>query len=158
MSDQEIATLDEQPAPPAKQKLPPMVDSDPERNLGGRPEFVPTKEQISAVIAMVAAHIAKKDMAKIIGVDRKTFRRAFTKELRYARLRVRASVVGNLIKQTEKSTPATIFYLCNDDPQHWSNSHMMTRSFAQPIGGNASEEMTKRRTLTVSLTEEEKLA
>lgn len=88
-------------------------------------EFTPTKEQKSIVENMVIAGISRSMMAKIIGISRNTLKKAFKDELRTAMARANASVVGRLYKQTEKSTPAAIFWLCNRDKENWNNAHMM---------------------------------
>lgn len=110
---------------------------EPEKDKGGRPPYVPSPEARKLVEGMCVANLTVALMAKIVGIDKKTFRLAFKKERSLSKAKANATVVGRLFNQTEKSVPAAIFWLCNNDPEHWSNRHMMSHQHegnaARPI-------------------------
>ena len=114
---------------------PKSKSDDDEDRKPGRPNFVPTKEQKKLVESMVVAQLTRAQMAKILGIDRKTFRKAFREEIKLSMARVNQNVVARLFAHTEKSVPAAIFWLCNRDPQNWSNAHMLKHA------GNQGQEL-----------------
>lgn len=104
----------------------------PAKNVGGRPNYNPTKEVREMVQAMCVASLSVSMMAKIVGIDRATFRAAFKGERKFSKKKAIATVTSRLFEHTKKSVPAAIFWLCNMDPDNWSNRHMMTHEGGDP--------------------------
>lgn len=87
---------------------------------------------------MVIMNIPKAIMAKVVGISRNTFKKAFNDEIRRAETKMNAVVVGRLYASTEKDVRAQIFWLCNRDKENWSNAHMMNN------GGGSENNNTVR--------------
>jgi hypothetical protein len=79
-----------------------------EKNLGGRPEYVPTDKDRAFVRAMSMAGAQHERMAEVIGITAKTLRKHFRHELDYGRDQANANVVANLYRQATKDDPKAI--------------------------------------------------
>ena len=78
----------------------------------GRPVFIPTEDQKFLVTMMSSTGIPHERQAKAIGVNSKTLRKYFKKELQVGRNRAHAEIAGALYKRAiDGNVPAQIFYL-----------------------------------------------
>ena len=68
--------------------------------MAGRPEFKPTEEQSKLVMVLTGAGFIQKDIALLItddGIDLKTLRKHFKKELKLGKLKTNAKIAGKLL-------------------------------------------------------------
>jgi hypothetical protein len=82
---------------------------------GGRPRFVPPEEQCILAGDLAAYGFPQDDIAKAIGVDAKTLRRAFKQPLKEGKTRALAKVAQSLYRKAtgdgKNSVAAGIFIL-----------------------------------------------
>ena len=90
-----------------------MSDEEGDIDLGGRPAWEPTEDQLKQIETMSAMGITHEQMSAIIGVDAKTLRKHCRKELDQGSIKATMKVAQNLFKQAteEGNTAAMIFWM-----------------------------------------------
>lgn len=87
-------------------------EAPPPKRLGGRPPFVPTKEQRITVEMMASFGIPQDDIAKVLGISKPTLREHFREELDVGKARTITKVAASLVRQAlAGNVTAMIFYL-----------------------------------------------
>lgn len=83
------------------------------RNVGGRPAWAPTEDELKQIETMSAMGITHDQMSTILGVDAKTLRKRCSKQLGQGSIKATMKVAQNLFKQaTEQgNTAAMIFWM-----------------------------------------------
>jgi len=118
-------------------------------NKGGRPQFEPTDEQRRTVRAMVAYGVPLEDIAKVIGVDRKTLSKHFRQEIDTAAAEANAKVAQSLYKNAveHNTTAAQIFWLKTKAGWRETQAHEISGPEGGPIEiAGAKSELLKRLT------------
>ena len=77
----------------------------------GRPTHEPTEKTRIEVNTLASVGTPQDEIAKYIGVDRKTLTKHYRDELDRAMIGANAQVARRLFKQTENNTAAAIFWL-----------------------------------------------
>ena len=77
----------------------------------GRPKHEPTEKTRIEVNTLASVGTSQDEIAKYIGVDRKTLTKHYRDELDRAMIGANAQVARRLFKQTENNTAAAIFWL-----------------------------------------------
>lgn len=78
----------------------------------GRPQHEPTEQQRGTVRAMAAYGVPEEDIAKVIGIDPKTLRKHYRRELDTAHVEATAKVAQSLYSQaTGGNVAAAIFWM-----------------------------------------------
>lgn len=71
----------------------------------GRPVFAPSKQQRGAVEALSGAGYEQGEIADYIGIDDKTLRKHFRRELDFAEMKLVSSAVGVVANALKKNEP-----------------------------------------------------
>ncbi len=77
----------------------------------GRPPHQPTEEQRAQVEALAGFGVTEKEIGTYIGIDVKTLRKHYRRELDTGHIRTNVEVATNLYNQTKDNPTAAIFWL-----------------------------------------------
>ena len=82
-------------------------------HTGGKPKHVPTEKTMAEVSALAGFGVVQEEIAKYLGIDAKTLRKHYRKELDLGVVRANAAVARSLFKQATEdgSVSAAIFWL-----------------------------------------------
>lgn len=126
------------------------------KHPGGRPTFKPTAEQSKTVQAMVAYGVPLEEVAKVIGIDRKTLSKHFKFEIETAAIMANAKVAESLYKKAiapdlvGPSVTAAIFWLKTKAGWKETTTHEHTGKDGAPIPfSNLSDEDLDARIATL---------
>ncbi len=112
------------------------------KNKGGRPPYVPTQKDRDVVLVMAGHNIAQEKICAALGINEKTLRKHFKKELSSAAAQVEAQLVANMFALAKgkdgTAFRATAFLLhCRF---HWTQ-------YAPPPARQGEPEMGKKEAL-----------
>lgn len=85
----------------------------PKTGKRGRPAYEPTDEHRKVVRVMVSAGVEQARICAVLGIDLKTLRKHFRREIDVAADEANATVVARLYKMTETNIRAVEFWLTN---------------------------------------------
>jgi len=85
----------------------------PKPRKAGRPSFEPRETDRPMIKVMAAAGVEQVRMCAVLGIDLKTLRKHFRRELDVGRDEANAVVVSRLFKMTETNIRAVEFWLTN---------------------------------------------
>lgn len=87
-------------------------DLEEEKNLGGRPPHVPTEENRKNVKNLSGLGVTEEQIAKYIGIGRKTLDKYYSDDLELGRLEANVTISKSLFQSArEGNTTAQIFWL-----------------------------------------------
>ena len=106
----------------------------------GRPNHEPTEKTRIEVNTLASVGTPQDEIAKYIGVDRKTLVKHYRDELDRAMIGANTQVARRLFKQTETNTAAAIFWLkCRAG---WVDTQKV--EMTGPNGGDINVTITRR--------------